>query len=460
MAAINDAATGRRPSVGVIGSGVSGLTAAYLLHDTHAVTVYEADRRAGGHAHTHTVDDGDRRLSIDTGFIVHNEITYPLLRKLFGRLEVATTPTEMSMSIADRRGRFVYAGGRGIGGVFAQRRRVADPQFLGMLMQVKQFHRAASQFLDIGEDDDLTTFGQFLADHRFGRYFIDRYALPLVSCVWSAGARTSLDYPARYLFAFLRNHGMLTVTGSPTWHTVTGGSRQYVDRILATLDDVRLGTAVTGVRRDRDGVEITDGDGRTQRFDRVVVATHPDQALELLTDPTRAERAVLGAFGYTPNVALLHTDASVMPRSHRGWASWNYLMSEGSDPDGMRDRDGAAGDNAPPGVTYWMNRLQALDAGRDYFVSLNAGDRVDPRSVIAEIHYSHPQYTPAAVAAQAHLPALNTTHTAFAGAYHGWGFHEDGCRSGTLAAEHFGAGWSDGTTAASVSTTTGAGGAW
>ncbi|GAA1463144.1 NAD(P)/FAD-dependent oxidoreductase [Williamsia maris] len=418
------------PTVAVVGSGVSGLTAAHLLGRTHAVTLYESDDRLGGHAHTHQVPDGDRRLGIDSGFIVHNDETYPILRRLFADLGVATQPTEMSMSIVDRVSGFEYAGGRGVGGILAQPRRLADPRFLGMLLQIKQFHRAAGAFLDSATDDDLTTYGQFLDGHDFGAFFRRHYAVPLVSCVWSSGPEASLDYPARYLFAFLRNHGMLTVTGSPQWYTVTGGSQEYVRRIAEGIADVRLSSGVTEIVRHVDGVTITDRTGARNRFDKVVVATHPDQALAMLADPSESERTVLSAFHYAPNQAVLHTDSTLLPSAKRARASWNYLTP-----------DGDGGSDEPPVVTYWMNRLQALDSATDYLVTLNARELIDPSTIIAVMDYAHPTYTPAAVAAQTLLGELNSSTTAFAGAYHGWGFHEDGARSGVAAAEHLGARW-------------------
>ncbi|MGJ0121075.1 NAD(P)/FAD-dependent oxidoreductase [Williamsia sp. MIQD14] len=431
-----DAARPSMPSVAVIGSGVAGLTAAHVLRRSHAVTLYEADERLGGHAHTHSVPDGDRTHRIDTGFIVHNTETYPLLRRMFTELGVATQPTEMSMSISDPAGRFQYAGGRGMGGILAQPWRLGDPRFLGMLVQIKQFHRAAAAFLDSADDEDLTTYGEFLSGHRFGAFFRKHYAVPLVSCVWSSGAQTSLDYPARYLFAFLRNHGMLSVTGSPQWYTVTGGSHEYVDRIAATLDDIRLSTPVVEITRTDGGVTVVDAHGGRDRFDKIVVATHPDQALSMLADPSEAEKTLLSAFHYSPNEAVLHTDSSLLPRSPRARASWNYRTPETSDgPAGDTDRDEL------PVVTYWMNRLQDIDSDTDFLVTLNARHLIDPDSIIEVMDYAHPVYTRAAVAAQSMLPTLTSATTAFAGAYHGWGFHEDGCRSGVAAAEGLGATW-------------------
>jgi uncharacterized protein len=419
-----------RPSVAVIGSGVSGLTAAYLLRRTHQVTLFEAANRLGGHAHTHTVTASDNSsLAVDSGFIVHNDRTYPWLRKLFAELEVEVRPTEMSMSVRCEGCGLEYAGGRGARGILAQPRRLLDPQFWRMLLQVRRFHRKAMAFLRATDDSDLTTYGEFLECEGFSAHFVAHYAVPVVSCVWSSGRESALLYPARYLFRFLDHHGMLSVTGSPQWYTVAGGSRTYVERLAALLPDVRTSAAVTDVTRGPEGVEIRDASQRTTRFDKVVIATHADQALGLLTDPSDEEVSTLKAFGYSRNETILHTDASLLPDATQARASWNYRMSSCSSPD------------EPTVVTYWMNRLQGQSSPQEYMVTLNARERIDPDSVLAVMDYEHPIFTPESVAAQSHLAGLATDQTVYAGAYHGWGFHEDGCRSGVEAAQHFGVSW-------------------
>ena len=428
-----------RPSVAVIGSGVSGLTAAYLLNRTHDVTLFEADNRLGGHAHTHdlTASDGGEH-AVDSGFIVHNDRTYPWLRKLLAELEVEVRPTEMSMSVRCEDCGLEYAGGRGLKGMLAQPRRLLDPQFLRMLLQVKRFHRRATAFLNSAEDvqggdaddsGDLTTYGEFLEREGFSEHFVAHYAVPVVSCVWSSGREVALLYPARYLFRFLDHHGMLRLTGSPQWYTVAGGSRTYVERLAASLPDVRRSAAVTDVTRRPDGVEIRTVTGAVTRFDRVVIATHADQALGLLTDPTDQEVQTLKAFGYSRNETVLHTDASLLPDATEARASWNYRMSS------------CALLDEPTVVTYWMNRLQGHTSPQEYLVTLNAREHIDPVDVLAVMDYEHPIFTPESVAAQSRLGDLATAQTVYAGAYHGWGFHEDGCRSGVEAARHFGVTW-------------------
>ena len=424
------AADARRRSVAVIGAGVSGLTAAYLLSRTHDVTLFEAEERLGGHAHTHDVTDSDgRQHAVDSGFIVHNDVTYPWLRKLFSELDVEVRPTEMSMSVRCEGCGLEYAGGCGLRGVFAQPRRLIDPRFLRMLWQVKRFHRRALAFLRTTDDENLTTYGEFLEREGFSGYFIAHYAVPVVSCVWSAGRETALVYPARYLFRFLDHHGMLRVGGSPQWYTVAGGSRVYVQRLAGLLTDVRAAHAVTDVTRREGGVQVRDVTGQVTYVDGVVIATHADQALGLLTDPSDAEVTTLKQFGYSHNVTVLHTDSSVLPDAAQARACWNYRMTSCNRP----------GQAAV--VTYWMNRLQGHRAAQDFLVTLNDREGLDPESIVATMDYEHPIYTPEAVRAQSRLSSLATDRTVYAGAYHGWGFHEDGCRAGVEAARHFGVAW-------------------
>ncbi|GJO03452.1 hypothetical protein NJB18091_39940 [Mycobacterium marinum] len=417
-------------SIAVIGSGVAGLTAAYLLSGRDRVTLYEADTRLGGHAHTHCLDAGDGTfVGVDSAFLVHNDRTYPTLCRLFAELGVATQESEMSMSVrADDIG-LEYAGALGPRGLFVCSAALR-PRYLMMLAEILRFHRAASRLLR--EDtagsagDDLETLEAFLKRHHFSSFFVDYFITPLVAAVWSCAAGDALRYPARYLFVFLEHHGMLSVFGSPTWRTVTGGSVNYVRAIASSLDEVRTGAAVHSLRRTADGVVIRAGGDAPRCFDAAVVAVHPDQALLLLDDPTTWERNVLGAIPYSTNRALLHTDESVLPRHHRARASWNYLVAPGQDH---------------VVVSYDVSRLMRIGGNRRFVVTLGGHDRVDPRSVIAEMTYSHPLYTPESVAAQRVLPTLDDDRVVFAGAYHGWGFHEDGAASGLRAARRLGADW-------------------
>lgn len=431
-------AEAKRRRTAVVGSGVSGLTAAYVLRTSDEVTLYEADARLGGHAHTHELVACDGRMRhVDSGFIVHNARTYPLLLRLFAELGVATQDAEMSMSVRCDGCGLEYAGAKGARGLLARPRQLGSARYLRMLAEVPVFHRGARRLLDghalagpAGEDaPDDTTLGDFLRTGGFSPYFVAHFVTPLVSAVWSCAPGTALRYPARYLFRFLDHHGMLGVGGSPTWRTVTGGSRAYVERIAQHVPSVRTSAPVRAVRRHHDGVEIVTEDGGAHAHDAVVLAVHADRALAMLADPTGDERRVLGAFPYARNETLLHTDASLLPRSRGARASWNYLMPSCTAP-AERVR-----------VSYHMNRLQRLDAPEDYVVTLGAADRVAPEAVLARMVYEHPVYTPESVAAQARLPELATGRTAYAGAHHGWGFHEDGCRSGVAAARTLGVRW-------------------
>ncbi|MDX3075702.1 NAD(P)/FAD-dependent oxidoreductase [Streptomyces sp. MI02-7b] len=421
---------GTRRRIAVVGSGVAGLTAAYALQRSCDVSLFEADDRLGGHAHTHDIASADGRVAaVDSGFIVHNERTYPTLLRIFAELGVATQESEMSMSVRCEGCGLEYAGARGPAGLFAQPRNGLRPAYLRMLAEVPRFHRRARRLLAGDGGDDTTTLGEFLRAGGFSAYFVAHFATPLVACVWSCSPRTAAAYPAAYLFRFLDHHGMLSVSGSPTWKTVTGGSRVYVERIAKRLTAIRTATPVRALRRHADGAEIVTDDGESEDYDAVVVATHPDQALRLLADATAAERAVLGAIPYSRNPTLLHTDTSLLPHSTGARGSWNYLMpSCAPSPGGVR-------------VTYDMNRLQRLDSPERFLVTLGGEELVDPGRVLARMVYEHPVYTPESVAAQRLLPTLDTPVTAFAGAYHGWGFHEDGCRSGAEAARTLGARW-------------------
>lgn len=418
----------KQPSVAVIGAGVSGLTAAYILAKTHEVTLFEVDSRLGGHAHTHslTASDGSAQ-QVDSGFIVHNDRTYPNLLRLFAELKIETRATEMSMSINCADCKLSFAGGRGAKGVLAQPWRVLDPRFVKMLIDIPRFHRAARAVL--AEDGPEITWGEFLKQGGWSNYFINHFALPIVSTVWSSDDDNALEYPARHLFAFLNNHGMLTVKGSPTWRTVVGGSATYVRAIEENLSNVRRDSAVTSVIRHDRGVDVTTNNSQTETFDKVVIATHADQALAILADASAEEKQDLSAIRYSQNRTILHTDSAHLPSAREARASWN---------NSTRCKSGNQGGVA---VSYWMNRLQGLNAPEQFVVTLNPACEIQPEAVIAEMNYAHPIFTPAAIEAAARLRGSGGDRLAFAGAHLGWGFHEDGCRSGVEAAAKLGAQW-------------------
>lgn len=424
-------ATGQR-RIAVVGSGVAGLTAAWIASRTAHVTLYEADDRLGGHADTHRVETPDGELAIDTGFIVHNRRTYPTLLRLFAELGVETQPSEMSLSVSDAATGLEYAGALGPRGLFAQRSSLRSREHWRMLLEIPRFHRQARALLGTPATTDDQTMRDFLAAGGFSAGFVRHFMEPLVAAVWSCDPATSLDYPARYLFTFLEHHGMLGVFGSPQWRTVTGGSGTYVAKVAAGLHDVRLATKVTSVREFADGVEVTDGSGATTRFDAVVVATHPSHALAMLEAPTDLQREVLSALPYSSNPAVLHTDASLLPSASDARASWNFHRP--------RSEPGAPGAGGVT-VTYDLTRLQRLPTDTHYLVTLGGEDLVDPATVIDRMEYEHPLYTPESVAAQRRLPEIDTDRIAFAGAYHRWGFHEDGARSGLAAATRLGLPW-------------------
>ena len=419
-----------RERVAVVGAGVAGLTAAHVLQRRADVTLFEAEPRLGGHAHTHDLPGPGGTLGVDSGFIVHNAATYPHLIRLFGELGVATQDSEMTMSVRDEETGLEYAGARGARGLFARPANAASPRYLRMLGEVLRFHRAAHRVLDgTSPLDPDATLGEFLAHGRFSDYFREMFAVPVVSAVWSSGPELSMRYPARYLFTFLENHGLLSVGGSHQWRTVVGGSHRYVERVAKGLSAIEVSTPVRAVTRTADGVLVRDDADTEHRFDRAVVATHAPTTLALLADATDAERDVLGAFSYSRNETWLHTDTSVLPRRPGARAAWNLLRVPGE---------------SRVLVSYDMTRLQRLPTGPDdptYVVTLNATDRVDPSTVIARMDYEHPAYTPESVAAQRRLPELRSPRFALAGAYHGWGFHEDGCASGVRAAAALGAAW-------------------
>jgi len=399
----------------VVGTGVAGLTAAHLLAPRHDLTVYEADARPGGHANTSVVNDHRGKLAIDTGFIVYNDRNYPTFSGLLGELGVATQPAEMGLSIADSSGGFEFAGTAR--GLFAQRSNLVRPRFLRMLHDQLRFNREVRPM--IGRRDTPSV-GDFVRDSGYSRWFFERIIVPEISAVWSCDPGAVREFPLGFLAEFLHNHGQLQLTGRPRWRTVVGGSGRYVNAIAEPLGRrLRRSAPVRSIERlPGSGVAIAADGCETEQFDEVVIATHSDQALAMLGSPSEEERSVLGAIAYQPNEAVLHTDASLMPRRRNAWASWNFHLTDG----------------AVPTMSYWMNRLHRLDAERQYFVTLNRTDALDPAKVIDVVRYAHPVMTRAAVAAQrrwGRISGADRIH--YCGAYWRWGFHEDGCWSATRA---------------------------
>jgi len=420
MQGANGHPKGRR-RIAVIGTGISGLAAAWLLHQQHEVVVYEQDRRIGGHTNTVTVGAGDETVAVDTGFIVYNEATYPNLVALLDHLGVATQPTDMSFAVSLASG--LEYSGNNIAGLFAQKRNLVRPRFWSMLNDLRRFYRDASR--DAWRIDDAITMRAYLEAGRFGAPFRDDHLLPMAAAIWSAPAESILEYPAASFIRFHDNHGLLKLKDRPVWQTVSGGSSTYVERIVASLGSpVRTGTPVVSIERHPTHVIVSDAAGGAETFDDVVVATHADQALRLLDVPGKAEQKYLSAFHYTQNAAYLHSDPALMPRHRATWSSWNYIEGQNRRQD-------------VPAVTYWMNLLQHLPGARDYFVTLNP--ECEPREVCYRADYEHPMFDTGAMAAQRRLHELQgVNRTWYCGAYFGAGFHEDGLQAGLAVAEALG----------------------
>lgn len=402
--------------IAVIGSGVAGLGAAWALEGLHELVLYEAEDRLGGHANTVTIDYDGAPITVDTGFIVYNEDNYPNLRGLFGALDIETRPTDMSFACA---GGGVEWSSNFPRGVFAQKRNLVRPDFLGMLNDIRRFYAVARSDLLRGDIEDLTL-GAWLKLRRFGGGFRDRFLLPMGAAIWSTTEGGMSDFPAESFLRFLSNHGLLQFK-PPKWRSVVGGSRTYVERIGEALgDSVRTGAKVVQVRRTPAGVIIRDSNGQEDRFDQVILACHSPEALAMLADADAEEAALLSAIRYAPNRAFLHRDPSLMPSRESAWGSWNYVTNSET--------------NTAPYVTYWMNNLQGIDASRPLFVSLN-GPEPDPALTFGAYDYEHPQFDTAALAAQRRFGRIQGRGGVwYAGAWLGYGFHEDGVTSGVKAA--------------------------
>ncbi|MBS0252198.1 MAG: FAD-dependent oxidoreductase [Proteobacteria bacterium] len=404
--------------IAVVGSGISGLSAAWLLSQRHNVTLYEQDERIGGHSNSVSVPRSSE--FVDTGFIVYNELNYPNLTALFKHLNVPTQPAEMSLAISRRSGGLEYSG-TNLSGLFAQPRNIVSRRFWSMLSDLRRFYKNAPLDLPMLAARPITL-GQYLVENEYGEPFRDDHLLPMAGAIWSSPPHAILDYPAATFIQFYHNHGLLKLTDRPAWRTVTGGSRTYVGMLTSSFrNSIRIGTPITQIKSSEQAVFVRDATGGIDRFDHVVIATHADQALGLIVDATIAERATLEMFRYSRNRAVLHSDDSFMPRRRAVWSSWNYI-------------EAGEGVCELPTISYWMNRLQNLRAKQQLFLTLNP--RSEPRDAHCEIHYEHPLLSGAAIAAQKMLWSLQGQRRLwFCGSYFGYGFHEDGLQAGLAVAE-------------------------
>jgi uncharacterized protein len=414
-------------NIAVIGTGISGMSAAWLLSTRHRVTVYEQASRLGGHSNTVDVAGPSGPVAVDTGFIVYNELTYPNLTAMLRHLDVPTQPSDMSFAVSMRGGALEYAG-TGLNGLFAQRSNLFRPRFWRMLRDLLRFYRNAPADIEMTLDSELSLSG-YLRARGYSKVFAENHLMPMAAAIWSTPAHAVGDLPAAAFIRFCDNHGLLQVRNRPIWRTVSGGSRRYVEKLTAGYaSSVRLGHGVREVRRLPDRVVVSDDRGGHAQFDHVVIATHADQALSVLADPSVSETTLLGAIRYDTNAAVLHMDASLMPRRREVWSSWNYLDSGAGD-----------GITGGPGVTYWMNRLQGLQTEQPLFVSLNPPRAPDPSRILHSEIYAHPMLNAAAADAQRNLWALQgVRRTWFCGAWFGAGFHEDGLQAGLAVAEQLG----------------------
>lgn len=413
--------------IAVVGSGISGLASAWLLSREHEVTLFEANDRLGGHTHTHQVELGGVRHAVDTGFIVFNHAHYPLLSRMFNELGVASHSTTMSFSVHNEASGLEY-NATSLNGLFCQRSNIASPRFLGMIRDLFRFYREAPTLLD--STDDSLTLGQYLTDQGYGKAFRDDHLLPMASALWSSPSQQVLQFPARYLARFMANHQMLQVSNRPQWRVVTGGSSSYIAAMRKHWRvQERLACPVHSVQRTQRGVEVKSGAG-SESFDQVVLACHSDQALALLADADSSEKQILGAIPYQNNDVVLHSDASLLPKQRKAWAAWNACVP--------RDANDACT------VSYCMNLLQGIESEQPLIVTLNRSEAIDPDKILRRMQYQHPVYTPASVAAQQRKSEIQgQRNTWFAGAWWGWGFHEDGMRSAVEVAEALGVSFQD-----------------
>lgn len=408
--------------IAIVGAGISGLVSAYLLRQRHQVTVFEAGPHVGGHTNTVDVETPEGPLAIDTGFIVYNERNYPLFTRLLAQLGVETQPSEMSFSVSCDRTGLEY-NGSSINQLFARRRNLLSPRHWRMIRDIMRFNRDAER---LEEQGSATSVEAYVREHGFSDAFLNNYLIPIGASIWSCPSGTFRSFPIRFVIDFLRNHGMLQVGDRPQWRVIKGGSKQYIEPLTRGFaEHIHVGTAVERIHRHIDRVEVYLTNAEVHQFDHVVLACHSDQALSMLDEPSDNERSLLGAFPYQVNETVLHTDESLLPKRRRAWGSWNYRIRS---------------DNANAvAITYHINMLQSLQTKAQYCVTLNETDRIDPVKIIRTFRYHHPIFTLERDAAQArHHEVIGTNRTSFCGAYWGYGFHEDGVRSGVHVAEHFG----------------------
>ncbi|WP_394200860.1 NAD(P)/FAD-dependent oxidoreductase [Marinagarivorans algicola] len=407
--------------IAIIGTGVSGLTAAYLLHKHHDITVFEKASRLGGHTATKTVEVQNNRYAIDTGFIVYNDWTYPNFIRLLKQLGVDTQATTMGFSVSDSASGYEYAG-ENINTLFCQRRNFFSIKHWRMIRDILRFNKEAVRDFQAGDINATQTLGQYLSQHGYSDAFRDFYLLPMGAAIWSSSLGEMLDFPLLFFVRFCHNHGLLSVNERPTWRVIKGGSHAYIPKITQGYKErIRLGSQITQISRTLKGVELI-VDGQRECFDEVVFACHSDEALALLSDASASEQEVLGAIHYRPNSVILHTDQRLLPKHKLAWSSWNYQL----------------GDDAqkPPVLTYNMNILQCLDAPVEFCVTLNAREKIDDAAILGEYEYAHPVFTQAAIAAQERWGEVNGVNkTWFCGAYWFNGFHEDGVKSAARVAQ-------------------------
>jgi len=412
--------------IAIIGSGISGLTAAYLLNQKHDIHVFEKADRLGGHTATIDIDYKGEQLAIDTGFIVYNDRTYPNFIKLLSQIGVETQDTSMGFSVSAGKSGLEYAG-NSINSLFAQRKNIFSPAYLKMLLEIVRFNKQAQRDLDKGTISQSMTLGEYLTANGYSEYFVRHYLVPMGAAIWSASFATMKAFSVDFFIRFFSNHGLLTVFNQPQWHVIKGGSKEYIAPLVASFEDkITLNSKIESIIRvNESAVEIVFSDGHKEIFDQVVFATHSDEALALLDDATNIERDILSAIPYKDNSVVLHCDESLLPINKRTWSSWNYMLGED--------------DDALPVLTYNMNILQGLKTNRTYCVTLNADDMIDSDKIIARFAYAHPQFSVQSTQAQARWSEVNgVNNTWFCGAYWGNGFHEDGVSSACKVATHLG----------------------